>query len=102
MTRRDEDEEPGKDAGHDPERERQRVRQRIRYERRGRQHAGQGEGHDSGVARPCRDRRPDGDEDADGHEERGHGTAGLGLASPFPTGAGYVGVGRIPNVDSGQ
>ena len=35
-----------------------------------------------------RDPRPEGDERAGRDEEHGHGTAGLGLASPFPTGAG--------------
>ncbi len=82
------DQEAGKDAGDDAERERQRRLQWIGDEGRHDEQADEAQRSRPRVPHSCRNRGPDPDERAGDEQERGHGTEGLGLASPFPIGAG--------------
>jgi hypothetical protein len=82
------DEEAGKDAGNDAEGEGHRRRQRIGDEGCHDEQADEAQRSDACVARSRRNRGPDPDDGTGDEEERGHGTEGLGLASPFPIGAG--------------
>ncbi len=101
-ARGDQEQERGKGPGHDPEGEHGRGGQGIGQEgREDEDHQG-APGRRPGAPGADRDPRPQGDDRAGRDEEPGHGTAGLGLASPFPTGAAYSGVSRIPRLEIGQ